>query len=339
MPTTDSTSDVLLLREGALGRIVLNRPHAINALTEPMVTAVSEALREWASDETVQTVSIEGAGERGLSAGGDVVAVRRARLAGEDHTSFFRAEYAMNAALASFTKPVVAFQDGVVMGGGIGISSYASLRLVTERSRIAMPETGIGFFPDVGALYLLSRAPGEIGTHLALTGTTIGAADAVAAELSDTAVSSADWPDVLARLADGVPALRTTVPPSPSTLAGGRGWIDECYAGDEAVAIVARLLSHASPDAQAAGALIETRSPLSVAVTLEALRRATTMETVAEVLEQDLVLADRLVAGGDFVEGVRAQLVDKDRSPRWQHDSLGAVPRELVESYLANGAG
>ncbi|KNX38987.1 enoyl-CoA hydratase/isomerase family protein [Luteipulveratus halotolerans] len=337
MPATRTftTDEIRIEQDGALGRIVLDRPRAINALTQPMVEAVSAALRAWSGDETVRTVSIEGAGDRGLCAGGDVVAVRRTWLDGGDRTAFFRAEYAMNAALAAYPKPVVAYQDGVVIGGGVGVSAYADLRLVTERSKVAMPETGIGFFPDVGATYLLSRAPGEIGTHLALTGTTVAGRDAIAAGLSDAQIASVDWVSLRERLSAGDP-LPTHLGDNPpaSGLAAARSWIDECYAGDDPAAILHRLQSHDDPAAREAGTLLATRSPLSVAVTLEALRRAARLGSVREVLDQDLVIAGHLVADGDFVEGVRAQLVDKDRTPTWQHGSVDEVSASVVQKYF-----
>ncbi|MDF8266037.1 enoyl-CoA hydratase/isomerase family protein [Luteipulveratus flavus] len=335
MSATASTDEVRVSRDGALGRIVLDRPRAINALTQPMVTAVAGALRAWADDPSVVTVSIEGAGERGLCAGGDVVAVRRTWLAGGDRTAFFRAEYAMNALLATYPKPVVAFQDGVVMGGGVGVSAYTRLRLVTERSTVAMPETGIGLFPDVGALYLLARTPGEIGTHLALTGTPVDGPGAIAAGLADALIPAERWPDLLARLAHGAPVPTDLGDRTPSAdLLAARSWIDECYAGNDAATILRRLREHDDPAAQHAGDILAGRSPLSVAVTLEALRRAATMRTVREVLDQDLVVAGNLVADGDFAEGVRAQLVDKDRKPTWQHTSLDDVSPSIVQKFF-----
>ena len=192
-----------------------------------MVRAILAQLQDWAEDDAVTAVSIEGAGDRGLCAGGDVRAIREAVLTGTgDPLAFWADEYALNATIHHYPKPYVAFMDGVVMGGGVGISAYGSLRLVTERSRVAMPETAIGFFPDVGALHLLSRAPGELGTHLALTGVPVGGADAVVLGLADALVDSADLPAIRAALADGagpevVDALRREG--SPSCQNTGRG--------------------------------------------------------------------------------------------------------------------
>ncbi len=319
------TDEVLFTVEGALGRIVLNRPKALNALTLDMVRAVDEQLQLWATDDAVSVVAIEGAGERGLCAGGDVVAVRRAVAEGADGQDFFAAEYAMNARLAHFPKPVVAFQDGFVLGGGIGISAHCSLRLATDRTKVAMPETIIGFFPDVGALHLLAAAPGEIGTHLALTGTTIDGADAVYTGLSDTLIDADSWDSVVASLRTG----EVELPPRTTTnsLAEQRNWIDECYAGDDPTVIVERLAHHPSEAARAAADAIGQRSPYAVCVTLLALRRAASLGSVDAVLAQDLALARVVSHHPDFTEGVRAQLVDKDRTPRWTHGSLAeALP-------------
>jgi enoyl-CoA hydratase len=342
-PGRVDTEEVLFARHGRLGRIRLNRPRTINALTHPMVRSVLAQLREWADDDTITAVSIEGSGDRGLCAGGDVRAIREAVLTGTgDPLAFWADEYALNAAIHHYPKPYVAFMDGVVMGGGVGISAYGSLRLVTERSRIAMPETAIGFFPDVGTLHLLSRAPGELGTHLALTGTTVDGADAVVVGLADALVDSADLPAIRAALADGagpevVDALRREGSPQ---LTGHRAWIDECYAGDDPVLVLKALHAHTAPAAGEAASLLAQRSPFSVAVTLEALRRAAGMTTLEQVLAQDRVLGASLMASPDFLEGVRAVLVDRDHAPRWRHASLEEVSREEVEdAFRSPGSG
>ena len=198
------TDEVLYAREGRLGRVLLNRPKAINALTASMVTSVLAQLQDWAQDDAILAVSIQGAGERGLCSGNDVRALREGLAQGpEGATRFWSHVGAMIAAIDSYPKPFVAFMDGIVMGGGVGISAHGSLRLVTERSRVAMPETAIGFFPDVGVLFLLSRAPGQLGTHVALTGLPFGGADAIDCGLADALVESQDIPGLIARLAAG----------------------------------------------------------------------------------------------------------------------------------------
>ncbi|MGV8968749.1 MAG: 3-hydroxyisobutyryl-CoA hydrolase, partial [Cellulomonas sp.] len=286
------TDEVLYAQHGHLGRIMLNRPKVINVLNAQMVGSVMAQLESWAQDETVTAVSIQGAGTRGLCAGGDVRALRTVVMGGSgDPMQFWAAEYRMNAAIDSFPKPFVAFMDGVVMGGGVGISAHGSLRLVTERSRVAMPETAIGYFPDVGSLFLLSRAPGEIGTHLAMTGLPVGGADAVSCGLADALVDSGEIPGLVARLAAGE-SLDASIGSTSTVgdLAAERDWIESCYAGNDPVTILQALRAHPAPGAHACADVLETRSPLSVWVSLEAIRRAAGMGTLAQVLEQDLML-------------------------------------------------
>ncbi|MGC1207017.1 MAG: enoyl-CoA hydratase/isomerase family protein [Ornithinimicrobium sp.] len=339
--STHGVDTVATRIDGGLGVITLNRPKAINALDGDMIAAMHSALDDWADGDAVKAVWVEGAGEKGLCAGGDVRAVREVIRGGDlDRAlSFFAHEYELNALIADYPMPFVAWMNGLVMGGGIGISAHGSHRLVTERTTIAMPETIIGFFPDVGALWLLARAPGELGTHLALTGVTVGGAEAVMLGLADHVVSSGTRDEVYADLsraaAGGDPeALAAWEPPAEhlveaatsdagvtaevgvTALERQRGWIDECYAGVEIETILERLRSCDEPAAANAVELIEQRSPHSVALTLEALRRAAHM-SVAEVLAQDLRLARAVIRHPDFDEGVRAQLVDKDKSPQW----------------------
>jgi enoyl-CoA hydratase len=339
---TGMTDEVLYAREGRLGRILLNRPKVINALTGQMVTSVLAQLQDWAGDDEVATVSIQGAGERGLCSGGDIRALRKVLLQGSaDAVQFWALEYRMNAAINGYPKPFVAFMDGIVMGGGVGISAHGSLRLVTERSRVAMPETAIGYFPDVGSLFLLSRAPGEIGTHLAMTGLTIGGTDAVTAGLADAMVESRSIPGLVERLAageqlDAEVGSTTTV----GNLDADRDWIDACYAGSDPVSIMNALRAHPAPGATRCADILRTRSPLAVSVALEAIRRAGRMDTLAQVLEQDLMLGSAFAGSPDFVEGVRALLVDRDNAPRWRHGSLEDVdPAEVTRLFTGSLSG
>ncbi len=337
VPVPGCTDEVLAARRGVLGRILLNRPRTINSLTHAMVLAVRHQLEDWSGDESIHSVCISGAGDRGLCAGGDIRAIQAAILSDKPAAAvdFWADEYRMNAAIADFAKPLIAIMDGVVMGGGVGISAFGSLRLVTERSRIAMPETIIGYFPDVGSLYLLSRTPGELGTHVALTGSTITGTDAIAIGLADAMIPATAIDPLLERLAAGEPLDMTVGETGPeSRLAADRGWIDDCYAGDDPQLIMERLLTHQDPVAREAGELLGTRSPLSVAVTLEAIRRAARMDTLQQVLDQDLRLGTHFTAASDLIEGVRARLVDKDNQPHWRHPSLAAVDRDEVLSFF-----
>ena len=334
------TDEVRYARDGDLGRILVNRPRVINVLNDQMVASILAQLQDWACDDDVSAVSIEGSGERGLCAGGDVRALRTGVIARSgEAVKFWAHEYVMNAAIAAFPKPFVAFMDGVVMGGGVGLSAHGSLRLVTERSRVAMPETTIGFSPDVGSLFLLSRAPGETGTHLAMTGLPVGGADAIRCGLADALIDSQDIPAIIARLAAGE-SLDAGIGDTTAVgdLAAQREWIDPCYAGNDAVAIMRALQEHPSPGAGQAAEILATRSPLAVSIALEAVRRASRMTTLAQVQAQDLTLAGALADSADFVEGVRALLGDRDNAPHWQHRSLADVDPAEVARHFARKA-
>jgi enoyl-CoA hydratase len=222
--------------------------------------------------------------------------------------------------------------DGVVLGGGVGISAHGSVRVVTERTTVGMPEVSIGFTPDVGGSWLLARAPGELGTHLALTGLPVSGADAIALGLADHFVPSDRLPALLESPEIGALAVE----PPASTLLRSRGWIDECYASNDAAEIVAALQASGVPEAADAASTILTRSPTSVAVTLESLRRARALDSLEQALDQEYRVALRLLAGPDLVEGIRAQVIDKDRTPHWSPATLAEVDRATVESHFTN---
>jgi enoyl-CoA hydratase len=339
----DGHDAVLLRTEGRAAYITLNRPRALNALTHAMVRDVAAALDRWEDDPAVRTVVISGAGERGLCAGGDIRAIHADAVAGGRKTlDFWRDEYRLNARIARYPKPYVALMDGIVMGGGVGVSAHGEVRVVTERSAVAMPETGIGFVPDVGGTYLLARAPGELGTHLALTGLAVGAADAVLCGLADHFVPSERLPgfaESLAGLEVSEALARVTAAPPEGELAADRAWIDACYASDDVSAVVERLLGHGDPAAKQAAATILTRSPTSLKVTLAALRRARVLGALEPVLEQEYRVSQAAFAAPDLVEGIRAQVVDKDRRPRWSPAELSGVPEEAVLRFFRDPGG
>ena len=329
---------VIVERRGRLGHLRLHRPRALNALDHGMVLAMITALREWADDPDVHTVVITGDGDRGLCAGGDIVTLYRDAIGGDGAASerFWADEYRLNVMIARYPKPYVAVMDGIVLGGGVGVSAHGSHRVVTERSRVGLPEVGIGFVPDIGATYLLSRAPGETGTHVALTGDPVAAGDAIALGLADELVPSDRIPSLLAALesqsADEALASHAQ-PAPPSALLAARAWIDDAYARPEVADIVAALRASAAPEAQAAADTIATRSPTALAATLESLRRARELPDLERVIAQEFRVSLAGLRAPDFAEGVRAQVIDKDRNPQWQ--PAGSVTRAEVAAWFA----
>jgi enoyl-CoA hydratase len=336
---TGESDEVLTRVDDGVGFITLNRPKAINSLNQTMVDLLSSVLIRWERDDAVRAVVLSGAGERGLCAGGDVVAVyHSARKDGVETRRFWRDEYLLDGQVGRFAKPLVALMDGIVMGGGVGVSAHANTRVVTDTSKIAMPEVGIGFIPDVGGAYLLSRAPGALGLHAALTGAPFSGADAIAMGFADHYVPHRDLDAFTAAIvADGVESALAhhTIEPPPSALVAQRDWIDVCYAGDTAEDILAALRGHEAGPAQDAANLIATRSPIAVSVALEAVRRAAKLETLEDVLTQDYRVSSASARSHDLVEGIRAQIIDKDRNPKWSPATLAAVTAADVDAYFA----
>jgi enoyl-CoA hydratase len=336
---TDDSDEILSRVEDGVGFVTLNRPKAINSLNQGMVNELSAVLASWEQDTDVRTVVLSGAGERGLCAGGDVVAIyHSARSDGVAARRFWYDEYLLNGQIGRFPKAYVSLMDGIVMGGGVGVGAHANTRVVTDTSKIAMPEVGIGFIPDVGGAYLLSRAPGSLGLHAALTGAPFSGADAIALGFADHFVPH-DKLDAFGQaiIADGVERALAAhaVEPPPSDLAAGRDWIDHCYAGETVADIVAALRGHDTGPANDAANLIATRSPIALSVTLEAVRRAAKLDTLEDVLTQDYRVSCASLRSHDLVEGIRAQLVDKDRNPIWSPASLAEVSTADVDAYFA----
>ncbi len=336
---TGESDEVLTRVEGGVGFITLNRPKAINSLNQTMVDLLSTVLIRWEGDGAIRTVVLSGAGDRGLCAGGDVVAVyNSAKADGVETRRFWRDEYRLNAHIGRFGKPLVTLMDGIVMGGGVGVSAHANTRVVTDTSKIAMPEVGIGFVPDVGGAFLLARAPGALGLHAALTGASFSGADAIAMGFADHFVPHAGLHAFTAAIAaDGIAGALAhhAVEPPPSELAAQRDWIDECFAGDTVEDIVAALRGHGAGPAADAADLIASRSPIAVSVTLEAVRRAAKLETLEDVLVQDYRVSSASARSHDLVEGIRAQIIDKDRNPKWSPADLAHVSRADIEAYFA----
>jgi enoyl-CoA hydratase len=342
MNTASGDAPVLAEREGALGHITLNRPAAINALTLEMTRLIVQALDGFERDPAVRHVLLDGAGERGFCAGGDIIALHAAMQAGdrESPRTFWQEEYELDARIHGFPKPVVAIMDGLVMGGGVGLSAHASHRLATERLGFAMPEVGIGFAPDVGGPYLLARAPGELGTHLALTGERIGCEDALLCGLADRIVAVAGVAELVGRLREDDVDSAIAATPAPaetpaSVLAAARVWIDAAYSADTVEEILERLRARPEADAARAAELIATRSPTSLKVALRALREARRLPTLEACLEQELRASCAFLDAPDFMEGIRAAVIDKDRNPRWSPDRLEDVSSAAIDRYVA----
>jgi enoyl-CoA hydratase len=336
----ERSDDVLIAVHDGIGHITLNRPRTINALTHGMVTRISAVLTGWYGDDSVGMVLIDGAGDRGLCAGGDIRAIYEdARTGGSSSIDFWRDEYRLNALIARYPKPVIAIMDGLVMGGGVGLSAHASHRIVTERTVLAMPEVNIGLVPDVGGSYLLARSPGWLGLHAALTGIRLGAADVIALGLADHYIEHTDLADFVQTLAvHGVNSatFRFVATPPGGAILGQQTWIDSCYGADTASEIVARLEVAQQDAAMDAARAIRSASPTSVAVTLRAIRnvRAAGL-SLEQALNQEFRNVCAALRSPDLVEGIRAQVIDKDRNPKWEPQSIDAVSEDLVDAYFA----
>lgn len=309
-------------KEGVAGTLLMNRPKALNALTLGMIREFAEAIDAWRNDAAVRLVVLEGAGGRAFCAGGDVRAVRAAALAGDRAAveAFFSEEYAVNTGIATFPKPWVSLIDGVCMGGGIGVAAHKGPQVVTEHALVAMPETAIALFPDVGTSYLLPRLPGAVGTWLALTGARLTGADAVHAGLATHFVPREKLQDLRAALvAEGVGAVdRFAATPPEASFAPHREAIDRCFGKADLPGILAALDAEGTEWAAGQAKILRRMSPTSLCVSLELLRRGAKQD-LAGCLAAELALT-RVVVNEhpDFVEGVRSVLVDKDGAPKWQ---------------------
>jgi enoyl-CoA hydratase len=332
-------TDVLIRTEGRAGRITLNRPQALNALTWDMCRTMAAALDAWRDDPAVALVVIDGAGDRAFCAGGDIAEMYRRGRAGDFAfgRGFFADEYRLNARIAEFPKPYVALMHGFTMGGGIGVAGHGSHRIVGESARLAMPECAIGLIPDVGGTALLSRAPGRLGEFLGTTGHRLGPGDAILAGLADRFVPEASWPDLVARLAaTGDPAAVDDAarPPPEPDLAALRPMADRHFGAPTLSGVVASLAADPAEDAQAALATLGRQSPLAAACTFAAIGRVRG-HGVREALGLEYRFTARAAEQSDFLEGIRAAVIDKDRAPRWRHATISGVTHAEIEAMLA----
>ena len=345
-----TNSDILFERRGAAGIITLNRPKALNAVTHGMVLALHARLDAWGHDPAVTRVVISAAGERAFSAGGDIRALYDLGMAGrhDEALQFWRDEYPLNAAIKRLRKPYVALIDGIVMGGGVGMSVHGSHRVAGDRFQFAMPEVGIGFFPDVGATWFLPRLPGELGTYCALTGERFGIADGCAAGLATHRIASARFAALLDGLAGTVSAdavlAAFSEPAGEGPIMARRSAIDRLFAGAQVEGILDALdREAASPCADAewaanTAATIRTKSPLSLKLALAQVRRGKNWD-FETCMRAEFRIVSRIIHGHDFYEGVRAVIVDKDNKPQWNPKTLAAVSEAEVERYFASLGG
>ena len=332
-------AEVLFEKRGVAGIVTLNRPKALNALTLDMVRLIHPQLDEWAKDDSVQLVIVEGAGEKGFCAGGDIRALHDWGRAG-DRTAldFWKEEYLLNIAIKRFPKPYVALMDGVNMGGGVGLSVHGSMRIATERITFAMPETGIGLFPDVGGTYFLPRCPGELGLYLALTGARLKAADAVYAGIADAYVPSASLETLKDRLCGGATVREALQEVATDTeaapLADLHGAIDRHFAAGSVTEIVASLRDAGDEWAAKTADTIETKSPISTLVAYRQIREGRELDFEA-AMALEYRLGQSFFAGHDFYEGVRATILDKDGKPAWKPARIADVTPAEIESYFS----
>ena len=339
-------SDLVTRREGGCGVIRLNRPKAINAVTLEMFRDIDKALDVFEADPAVAVILLEGAGERGLCAGGDIRALwESSKVRGDLGKILWREEYILNARIAKFPKPYIAFMDGIVMGGGVGLSAHGRHRVVTERTKLAMPEVGLGFFPDVGGTWLLSRAPGEIGTYFGLTGQTMNGPDAIHARFADAVVPSGK----LSALREALTSVGAGAPPADvkavidgfatgetaGPVAAMQPKIDGWFAHDRIQDIVTSLQRDGSEPALTVLKTLGEKSPRGLVVALKLLRLARASSSLEQCLVREYRAALEVFASDDFREGVRAAVIDKDRNPEWSPSRIDDVTPTVLAPYFA----
>jgi enoyl-CoA hydratase len=333
--------EVIVRIEGRVGRVTLNRPQALHALTTNMCREMIAALTAWREDPAVELVLIDHAGERGFCAGGDIrTLAESARGDGLANREFFFTEYRLDHLLHAYPKPTVAIMDGVVMGGGVGVARPCRFRVGTERTTFAMPETGIGLFPDVGGSWYLSRMPAHIGTWLALTGARLKAADCELVGVITDDVAAADLAELKAWIVKDPAAVETLLTefeaePGRPPIAAHQDEIARCFAGDSVEAILAALEASGSDWAREQIAIIGAKSPLSTKVALRQMQEGARARSFTEVMAMEYRIAHRLAVSHDFLEGVRAVILDKDNAPKWNPPTLKGVSEAMVDGIFA----
>ena len=347
MAAVAGEGDLIARREGAAGILRLNRPKAINAVTLEMFRGIDKALDQFEADPAVGLILLEGAGDRGLCAGGDIRSLYDAsRANGDLGKILWREEYILNARIAKFAKPYVAFMDGIVMGGGVGLSAHGRHRVVTERTKLAMPEVGLGFFPDVGSTWLLSRSPGEIGTYFGLTGQTMNGPDAIYARFADAVVPSdrlSTLRETLVNLPAGVSSAEVKAAidgfatgETAGPVAAIQPQIDRWFAHDRMDEVFADLQRDGSDLPLSTLKTLNEKSPRGMVVTLKLLRLARGSSSLEECLVREYRAALEVFRSDDFREGVRAAVIDKDRNPRWSPPRVEEVTPGMQAPYFAD---
>lgn len=336
-------TDLIVTREGRIGRLQLDRPDALNALTHEMALDMEKALLAWRGDAAIDAVVVCATGERAFCAGGDIQYLYKTGLESpEPGRQFWRDEYRLNALINAYPRPYIALMNGITMGGGVGISAHGSHRIVTENTMVAMPETSIGFLPDVGGTWLLSRAPGETGLYLGMTGARMNAADAIFAGFADVYVPSERLPGLVAELGTGrAPddVISEFTEPAPhGLLAGLQDRITKAFSQGnalECMQVLEAMAGEGDEWAEKTRRMILRNAPLAVATTFEAVHGARKFTGLEESLSLEYCFAHRAIAGHDFLEGIRAMVIDKDRKPNWRPASLQEVTPKMVEDMLA----
>ncbi len=331
-------ADLLFERQGKLGLITLYRPDALNALTRNMCLAITEQLRQWTDDLEVKAVVIMGADDRAFCSGGDIRALYESGRAGSSYVmDFYRDEYRLNTLIKEFPKPFIAIIDGITMGGGVGVSIHGSHRIAGDRTLFAMPETGIGLFPDVGGTYFLPRLAGELGMYLGLTGARVKAADAVHAQIATHYVPSGQHISLVQSLSDSsdIEATLTAAAqlPGDSALAVIQSQIDRLFSGESVEAIVANLGNEDTRWAQTELDGLRTKSPTALKITHRQLREGRSL-SFREAMQLEFRLTSRVMKGHDFFEGVRAAVIDKDQKPKWQPSRLEDISSQDIDKYF-----
>lgn len=337
---TDQSEEVILRKEGSVGRIILNRPEALNALSYDMVLKIKKSLYGWIDDVDISLVLIEAVGEKAFCAGGDIAELYNSGVEGDYDfgRSYWRAEYELNALIAHYPKYYVALMDGIVMGGGVGLSAHGSHRIVTERTMMALPECSIGLVPDVGSSCILASSPGRLGEYIGLTGIRLNASDIIYAGFANIYIPSNDIEALKSELikTGNVDAIKAFAKiPDRSELIDIQNEINEIFDGSDISEIISNLGTTTATWSDKAQQQILRGAPLSLAVTLELIRQARTDNGISNALMREYRFVSRSMECGEFIEGVRAAIIDKDRNPAWRYPELTELPLETLEAMLS----